>query len=423
MSGPLAGLRVIEVCDEIGAYAGKLMADMGAEVVKVEPPGGDTTRSYPPFLDDRPGPERSLWWWHYNTNKLGVTLDLSAEAGRGVLARLVEGADFLLESGPASRLREVALDYDGYEAANPGLITVSITPFGRSGPRTGEQTIDLTVLAAGGPAWMNGYDDHSLPPVRGGGNQGYHTGCHFAVMSGLVALLNRDRTGQGQRVDVSLHAAANVTTEAGTYHWLVAQETVQRQTGRHAAPRPTMPIQVRCADGRYVNTGIPPRTPSQFRAVYQWMEEVGILEGFPQAPLLELGMNGERIDLSKLSTDEEAAAKFAAGRDAVTLLAEHLPAYEFFTGGQERNFQFGIIYSPEEALEDRHLNERGFPVEVAHTEQGASYRYPGAPYRFTRTPWEVRRRAPLLGEDNDSVYGSIGLGPAEIEALRASGTI
>jgi crotonobetainyl-CoA:carnitine CoA-transferase CaiB-like acyl-CoA transferase len=423
MSGALAGLRVIEVCDEIGAFAGKLMADMGAEVIKVEPPEGDATRGYPPFLDDQPGPERSLWWWHYNTSKLGVTLDLQREEGKDVLARLLQTADFFLESGSARRLRELELDYDAFEVTNPGLMIVSITPFGRSGPRTDEQTTDLTVLAAGGPAWMCGYDDHSLPPVRGGGNQGYQTGCHFAVMSALVALLQRDATDRGQRVDVSLHAAANVTTEAGTYHWLVAQETVQRQTGRHAAVRPTMPIQIRCADGRYVNSGIPPRTPKQFRAVHEWMDGLGLLEDFDQAALLELGMNGERIDLGKLATDEEAAAKFAAGRDAMTRIAEHLPAYDFFVGGQERDFQLGIVYSPEEALEDRHLVERGFPVDVEHPEQDRSYRYPGAPYRFTKSPWRISRRAPLLGEDNVAVYSSLGLSESEIDRLRESGAI
>lgn len=408
--GPLSGLRVIELCDEKGAFAGKLMADMGAEVIKVEPPTGDPTRAYPPFVDDRPDPEGSLWFWHYNTSKRGVTIDLETVHGRGLLRRLiVETADIFLESLPPGTLAGIGLDFPDLHAANPALIMVSIAPFGRSGPRANEQATDLTLLAGGGPAWSCGYDDHTLPPVRGGGNQGYQTGCHFAVMSTLVALLHRQRTGRGQLVDVNMHAAANVTTESASYSWLVAGETVQRQTGRHAAVQPTMPSQIRCADGRYVNTGIPPRNARQFRAIYDWMREVNLLELFELAPLLEELVEGEPIQLWQLAEDEGARARFAAGREAVNFLAENLPAYDFFVGGQQRGFQFAIIYSPEEALEDPHFAERGFQAEVEHPELGRTFRYPGAPYRFTRTPWRIERRAPRLGEDNDAVFGALGV--------------
>jgi crotonobetainyl-CoA:carnitine CoA-transferase CaiB-like acyl-CoA transferase len=408
--GPLSGLRVIELCDEKGVFAGKLMADMGAEVIKVEPPSGDATRTYPPFLEDRPDPEGSLWFWHYNTNKRGVTIDLENDRGRNLLQRLIiETADIFVATLAPDKLAEQGLSFPYLHSHNPGLIMVSITPFGRSGPRAGEQATDLTLLAGGGPAWMCGYDDHTLPPVRGGGNQGYQTGCHFAVMSTLVALLHRQRTGQGQLIDVNMHAAANVTTESGSYSWLVAQDTVQRQTGRHAAAQPTMPSQIRCADGRYVNTGIPPRDARQFRAIYEWMRDVNLLERFELAPLLEQLVEGEPIPLWRLAEDEEARARFAAGREAVNFLAENLPAYDFFVGGQQRGFQFAIIYSPEEALEDPHFAERGFHVEVEHPELGRSFRYPGAPYRFTRTPWRIDRRAPRLGEDNDAIFGALSL--------------
>jgi crotonobetainyl-CoA:carnitine CoA-transferase CaiB-like acyl-CoA transferase len=410
-AGPLAGLRVVELCDEKGAFAGKLLADMGAEVIKVEPPEGDATRGYPPFAEGAEGlppNERSLWFWHYNTSKRSITLDIDDAGDRARLRRLiVETADIFLESLPPGRLATLGLDYPDLRADAPRLIMTSITPFGRSGPRAEEQATDLTILAGGGPAWMCGYDDHSLPPVRGGGNQGYHTGCNYAVMATMVALLHRNRTGRGQHIDVNMHAAANVTTEAGSYTWLVARQTVQRQTGRHAGVQMTMPSQIRCADGRYVNTGIPPRDPRQFRLVYDWLKELGLLEQFELTPLLEQLVEGEPIPLWRLMEDEEARAKFAAGREAVNFLAEHMSAYDFFTGGQQRGFQFAIIYSPEEAFEDQHFHARGFPVEVEHPEIGRSFRYPGAPYRFTRTPWRIARRAPLLGEDNKAVLGAL----------------
>ncbi len=406
--GALSDLRVVELASERGAFAGKLLGDMGAEVIVVEPPEGSPLRAWGPFLDDEPGLERSLSWWHYNTSKLGVTLDLESETGCGRFRRLVASADLLIECEPPGRMAELGLDYPDLTKLRQDLIMVSITPFGRAGPRCHEQATDLTVLAGGGPVWSCGYDDHSLPPVRGGGNQGYHTGCHFAVMSALVALHVRHETGLGQYIDVSMHAAANVTTEAASYDWLVARSTVQRQTGRHAASRMTQESQVRCADGRYVNTGVPPRSPPEFGALYAWIEELGLLEEFPEAFLLKMGQERERIELSKIREDEELQAIFGAGREGQNFVASKVSAYDFFVGSQERGLPVGVIYSPEEVMEDRHFKARGFPVEVEHDNLGRSFTYPGAPYVFHGSPWRIQRRAPLLGEHNEQVFSALG---------------
>ena len=405
--GALSDLRVIELSSECGAFAGKLLGDMGAEVIVVEPPEGSSQRACGPFLDDEPGPERSLSWWHYNTSKLGVSLDLESETERERFRRLVASADLLIECEAPGRMAELGLDYSDLQKLRQDLIMVSITPFGRAGPRSQDHATDLTVLAGGGPVWSCGYDDHSLPPVRGGGNQGYHTGCHFAVMSALVALLVRHETGVGQHIDVSMHAAANVTTEAASYDWLVAQSTVQRQTGRHAAAHMTQESQIRCADGRYVNTGVPPRAPPEFAALYAWIEELGLLEEFPEAFLLKLGQERERIDLSMIREDEELRTIFGAGRLGQNLVASKISAYDFFVGSQERGLPVGIIYSPEEVMEDRHFVARGFPVEVEHDNLGRSFTYPGAPYVFHGSPWRIQRRAPLLGEHNEQVFAAL----------------
>ena len=380
---------------------------MGADVIKVEAPAGDPTRAYPPFMDDEPNPERSLYFWHYNTSKASVTLDLRDAAEQERLRALVQIADIFLESQPPERLSALGLEYDALRTANPGLIMVSVSLFGRGMPRADEASTDLTILAGGGPAWSCGYDDHSMPPVRGGGNQGYQTASHFAVMFALVALLHRDAGGPGQHIDVNAHAAANVTTEAGSYTWLVARQTVQRQTGRHAGVNPSMPSQIKCADGRYANTGIPPRRPESFVAVYEWLDSLGLIEEFLEAPLLQEGMRRERFDMSMIAQDEELQAIFGAGRAAMNLLASRLPAYDFFTSGQARGFQIGIIYAPDEVLEDPHFVARGFPVEVDHPELDRTVTYPGAPYQFERSPWRIRRRAPLLGEDNERILAEL----------------
>ena len=273
--GPLDGVTVVELSHEHVAFAGKLLADLGATVTVVEPPGGSLQRTYGPFLDDQPGPERSLWWWHYNTSKRGVVLDPGVDGP--ALRALVAGADVLLvgEDTPG-------LDWASLSADNTRLVMASITPFGMASERAGEPVTDLTLLAEAGPVWSCGYDDHALPPVRGGGNQAAHTACNWAVMSVLVALLSREETGQGQLIDVSMLAASNVTTEMATYGWMMAGAEVQRQTGRHAAPILTPTVQVRCADGRYATTGVPPRDPATFRALLDLLDRLGLRDDVPR---------------------------------------------------------------------------------------------------------------------------------------------
>jgi crotonobetainyl-CoA:carnitine CoA-transferase CaiB-like acyl-CoA transferase len=402
----LTGLRVLELSNERIAFAGKLLGDMGADVVLIEPPGGDPARRYAPFLDDMPGDDRSLWWWHYNTSKRGIVLDLDDAHDRRRFEQLVTTADILLEAEPRTRLGKLGIDYADLKKRRPELIHIAVTPFGRHDPKSDLPATDLTILAGGGPVWSCGYDDHSLPPVRGGGNQGYHTASHFAVLSALTAVLARMATGEGQFVDVSMHAAANVTTEFASYGWLVARQTVQRQTGRHAAVKPSSETQVQCADGRYVNTGVPPRTPAEFARMYDWVKELGIVDEFPEAVFLEMGAKWEGpFDLSQIGRDDTITAIFGAGRDALKVLASRLSAYDFFVGCQRRGLAVGVIYSPDEAFEDEHFKARGFQTSLTHEDLGRTFRYPGAPYLLPASPWQLSRRAPKLGEHNREILG------------------
>lgn len=404
----LNGYRIIELSNERLSFAGKLLADMGAEVILVEPPGGDPTRQFPPFLDDEPGKDRSLFWWHYNTNKKSVVLDLNSNKGRASFQRLIQSADLLVESEPRARLGELGLDYEQLALINEKLIHVAMTPFGRTDPKSDLPATDLTILAGGGPVWSCGYDDKSLPPVRGLGNQGYHTGCHFAVMSALTALLYREVSGEGQFIDVSMHAAANVTTEAGSYSWLVANETVQRQTGRHASIAPTMESQIRCADGRYANTGVPPRFPHEFKRLYDWLKKLGLEDELPEAIFLEMGANWDGpFDLSLIGKDDTLTAIFMSGRQALSLIGSKISAYDFFHGCQSAGLSVGVVNSPDEAYEDPHFKARGFQVEVEHENLDRTFRYPGAPYHFEKTPWKISKRAPMLAEHQEEVLGAL----------------
>ncbi len=405
--GPLNGLRVIELAHPFGAFAGRLLADAGADVIVVEPPAGAEQRSHGPFAEGEAGPERSLAWWAENTSKRSVIADLATEDGRSMVADLVAGADVFLECERPGHLASLGLDYADLSPRNAGLVHASITPFGRSSIGGSAEQTDLTILARGGPMWSCGYDDHELPPVRGRGNQGIRMANHFAVMSIMTALLARSRHG-GQFIDVSMTAAANVTTEFASYGWLSAQQTVQRQTGRHATPSPSEPTQVRCADGRYLNTGVPPRRGREFEALLGWINELGLADEFAMTPLLEMGVDYDVITMAMIQEDDLAGEVFQAGREAMGFIAANVTAHQAFIGFQQRGIAAGVVWSPDEVMADPHFVERGFPVEVHHDQIDRSVLYPGAPIRFTASPMAIRHPAPSLGEHTDDVIAELG---------------
>ena len=392
IAGPLSGIRVIEVASEFAAFAGKMLADLGAEVIVVEPPGGHHTRTYEPFADDVPDIERSLWWWHYNTSKKGVVLAL----GDRRFAALVDTADMVLEAE--------FIDDRPHRERRPELIWVSVTPFGRAEGELRHAT-DLTVLA-GGPVWSCGYDDHTIPPVRGGGNQGYQTAGVFAVASALTAYIARTVHGVGQVVDVNMHACANVTTEAASYDWHVAKRVVQRMTGRHAGVTPTTSSIAPAADGRMVHTGVPPRSAREFESLLRWLDELGLRDEFGESFFLDMGIARGGVHISELHVDVEATAIFNAGREAMRFLADRLPAYDYFVGAQRYGLAAGIVYAPEEVMLDPHFVARGFPVEIFHDEIDRTATHLGLPFVCQAAPGAITR-APRLGEHDGEILGPL----------------
>lgn len=403
--GPLAGMRVVELASELGAAAAKMLGDLGADVVVVEPPGGAPTRGYGPFVDDEPDPDRSLFWWYDNTSKRSVVLDLEDPADRERFSSLVREADVVVEGEPPGRLAELGIAYSDLSGSAERVVWVTVTAYGSDSPRSSEPWTDLTILAAGGPVWSCGYDDHSLPPVRGGGNQAARTASLWAVDGVLAALVWRHRSGRGQHIDVSAHAAVNVTTEAATYEWLVAGKTVQRQTARHAAVKMSMPTHALGTDGRYVNTGVPPRTAREFQALLDLLDELGLREEFYEAVFLERGVERGEVSFADIFDDPEVMAIISAGRSAMELVATHLPSQVFFRRMQDAGVACGVMASPEEVLDDEHFVARGFPVEVEHAELGRRVVYPGAPFVAHGSPWRISRRPPRVGEHHDEVFG------------------
>jgi crotonobetainyl-CoA:carnitine CoA-transferase CaiB-like acyl-CoA transferase len=402
----LEGLTVVELASDRAAYAGKLLGDLGADVIVIEPPGGHPSRMYGPFADDDAVPDKSLWWWNYNTSKRGIVLDLESEAGRETFRHLASSADIVLEGEDPGALDALGIDHTQIRADAPELVWVSVTPYGRSLADLHEPTTDLTLMAAGGVVWNCGYDDHTIAPMRPSGGHVHHTASAFAVLGALTAVVNRDLTGLGQHVDVSMLAATNITTEVSSVYYLIEGATLQRQTGRHASEEPTMDIQILCGDGGYVTTPLALTAASNYQTAIDWMGELGIADEFPDLFFLQMGVDRGGVSMKSLGRDVEATEIYRAGREALYAIAAKVTAPEFFVYAQSRGIACAAVYAPDECLEDAQFKFRGYPMQVEHPELGRSFTYPGIAFTGDFIPDGIRR-APLVGEHTDEVLASL----------------
>ncbi|MFZ0245390.1 MAG: CoA transferase, partial [Candidatus Binatus sp.] len=227
--GALAGLRVLDLTGHRAQFCARLLADMGADVIKVEPPGGSTARSIGPFYKDVPHPDRSLYWWAYNRNKRAITLDIERDAGRDLLRRLVERADFLIESHNPGCLAQYNLGFAELAKINPALIYVSITPFGQDGPKATYADSDLIVMAAGGPLILAG--DADRPPVRLCIPHAYLHASADAAVAALAAHHERVRSGLGQHIDVAAQQSVAMATQSNILAAALGSVEPRRMSG------------------------------------------------------------------------------------------------------------------------------------------------------------------------------------------------
>jgi crotonobetainyl-CoA:carnitine CoA-transferase CaiB-like acyl-CoA transferase len=407
-SGPLAGLRVLELAGETGQFCGKLLGDLGADVIKIEPPGGETCRRLGPFVDNIPHPERSLSFWYYNTSKRGITLDLETADGRALFRRLAATADVVLETFRPGHLSSLGCDNAALSKDNPGLILCSLTPFGQTGPWRDYLSSDLLHMAAGGGMASSGYDETdapNAPPIAPGGGNAWHMGCHFAYMAIVAALVHRTVSGRGQYIDASIHEACALTTESAIANYVYRGEVLQRHTGRHHAAGPSPRTEFRAADGNYVCALVGGRLNPKY------MKELADL----------LDTNGMAGDLRDPKYQDQAVITANTSHIIDELVAgfiASLPAEEVYHRAQERGFTWGAVRAPEQLLDDPHLSDRGFWKEVAHPELGRSVTYPGEAAIYNGSPWQISRRAPLIGEHNAEIFcGELGLSPGELMML------
>jgi benzylsuccinate CoA-transferase BbsE subunit len=379
-------------------------------VIKIEPPGGAAARNVGPFLDDIPHPQRSLSFWHYNTSKRGITLNLETEDGQHICRRLASTADVILETFTPGYMASIGLAYADLSLLNSGLIMCALTPFGQTGPWRDYLTSDLLHMAAGGQMASCGYDEAAVPnapPIAPGGGNAWHMGCHYAYMAIMAALVYRTVTGQGQYIDLAVHDACALTTEAAIPTYIYRGESVIRQTGRHHAPKPTPRTQFLSQDGKYVTALVAGRlTPGFVKNLAEMLDHYG-MAGDLNDPKYE---DPEVIEANTAHIIDDLVANFIA----------HLPQEEVYHAAQKRGFTWGAVRFPEDLLDDPHMQDRDFWKTVEHPELGRSFTYPGEAAIYNGSPWRITSRAPLVGEHNKAIFcDELGLSSQELDSLAA----
>lgn len=398
--GALTGYRVLDLCDEKGAMCIKLLADLGADVLTIEPPAGNPIRYYEPFYHDQIDPENSLFFWYFHTNTRSVTLELHDPAGQELFKRLVQKADILVETFAPGYLQRLGLAYPQLRALNPRLIMTSITGFGQNGPYSHYQAPDLVGLAMGGLAYLCGEPDG--PPTPPGGWQGAHLAGLNGATGTLIALWHRDTTGAGQHVDVSMQAAVANTLETTHQTYDFNREIRTRFGHKREAAAYIVP----CQDG-YVallstrNMGWP--------RLVQWVQETA-----PDNYLTDPRLEDDGYRLEHEAEVYEAVKAFFGSKTKNASYAE----------AQRRRLPLAPVNTSGDLLESPQLQARGFFVDVEHPEHHTTIRYPGAPYAFSATPWRLRQRPPRLGEHTTEVLGQeLGLSATELTTLKTRGVI
>ena len=410
----LSPYRVLDLTDERGLLCGKILGDLGADVVQVEPPGGSGARRVGPFFGDDPAPEKSLYWWAYSANKRGITLDIGHPDGRALLERLVSGTDFLIESFDPGCLADAGLGYPHLSAINPRLVMVSITAFGQDGPYAGYRASDVTGMALGGFMHLTGDPDRA--PLRPSFPHFYLHGSAAGAAAAMLAHTHRALTDEGQHVDVSCQQAVARTLAHAPQIWdiegaILQRMGVYRQTSGDNRVRINWP----CADG-YVNYmlqggGVAPST----RNLFQWMEEDGFDVTQLQAFEWET-MGYGRITPEVMDTVVGPMAEF---------FLRHTRE-ELTRGSVERRILLFPVATPSDLRQHPQLEARGYFTPLEHPELGRAVDYPGAFIKGGDGAQvaPLRRRAPQVGEHNLDIYvGELGLTAAEIEALRRAGAI
>jgi len=377
---------------------------LGADIIKVERPGGDPARNVGPFLNDIPDPERSLSWHAFNTSKRSITLDIESPEGREELKKLVETADFFIESFPPGYLDGLGLGYEALSNINPGLIVTSITPFGQTGPYRDMKASELTLWAMSGTLITCGYPDRA--PVGPGTPQAYLHGALHGAVGTALALHGRNLTSKGQHVDVSILEALLRLPVTGPQSWLHKRFLSNRAGNRQGYPPHLAPLLVwPCRGGEIMFNMWGGVFGRLVQRLVDWMNESG------RAGHLK-DVNWNKLDVMTLSPEDLAANEKAF----LAFFAEHTKE-ELAEEAFKRLFPLAPVRNMAEVFADKQLRARDFLVEVENPALGGKVVYPGAPFKLSETPCTPPTAAPRIGEHNAEIRAELAA------ATRTSGVV
>jgi len=388
----LNGYRVLDLADEKGFFSGKILGDLGADVIKVEKPAGDASRRIGPFYRNTPDPEKSLHWFALNGSKRGITLNLEDPEGRQIFERLSATADFIIESFPPGHMDKLGIGYDALSARNPKLIMTSITPFGQTGPYKDYKGSDLTILAMSGLMSING--DKDRPPLRMCLDQSYYLASTQAAAGTLLALQSRYLSGAGQRVDVSIYEVAVRANYREPFRWEWEKAKTPRMGNIFARGglgyRQLWPSK----DG-YVTWMIMMENPKPVRGWVEWMKEEGKAGRWGD-------INWDEVtSFAKWSREEVQAIQ-----DAIADFMLSHTTHELETASIKRSLLLSPANSVESVARDEQLIARNYWKKIEHPELANAITYPRFTYLASVGSNEIRSRAPLVGEHNSEVYGT-----------------
>jgi benzylsuccinate CoA-transferase BbsE subunit len=414
----LKGFRMLDLTDEKGALCGKIFADLGAEVIKVESPGGCSTRSIPPFLEDVPGLDRSLYAIAYHAGKKSVTANLEAADGRAIVAELAAKVDFLVESYPVGFLDSIGLGYEQLAARNARLIYTSITPFGDKGPGRDYKWADIITWAAGGAMYMMG--EEGKPPLEMSMPQaGLHAGAEASVSS-LIAHWPRQVDGLGQRIVVDMQACI-VWTLMNEQAMPILHGDHIRRTGVYTGSKDTTRKMVyRCKDG-HISSLIAGGAlgGASTNALVTWMAE----KGFAADWMVEKDWTTWVPGMFMALTDRDRF-EISDLEDRIQRFFMTMTKKEIYEQTLKRRILLGPVATVADIADDPQLKAREYFVEVEHDTLGRKLTMPGAFAKLSVTPIGPPARAPQVGESNEEIYhGLLGMSAERIVELRASGAI
>jgi crotonobetainyl-CoA:carnitine CoA-transferase CaiB-like acyl-CoA transferase len=386
----LSPYRVLDLTDEGNLICGQILGDLGADVILVEPPGGAKARTVGPFCGNEPNPDRSLNFWALNRNKRSLTIDLETAAGRERLLELVKTADILLESFAAGHLDRLGLGYRALAETNPGLIVISITPFGQHGPKAKWAATDLTVNASSGTLLLTGDEDR--PPVYTSIPQAYLNAGAEAAVGALIALSARNRSGLGQHVDVSAQTAMMMTSGSMMLAAGWNDDPPARVAGGFKSDHLRTRLVYPCKDGYVSITFLfGPVFGATTRRLFEWIHEEGFCdEATRDKDWVAYGAH--------LLSGEETTEQYAHCMNCIERFTRSHTKAELFAEGFRRRLLLVPVSNTADMLNSDQLTSREYWTKLEHPELGRRFVYPGPFAKFSETPIRYRRRPPLLGE-------------------------